>query len=427
MRIFITGASGFIGSHLLQSLLNAGHEVIAGVHNSKTIEQRWPSVKTIECDFTKDHAITDWLPCLKNIDVVINAVGIICETRQQRFDALHTQAPCALFKACEQAGVKRVIQISALGADESAFSRYHLSKRAADNYLMQLKLNWTIVMPSIVYGPGAKSMALFKALAALPLIPIIGKGDQAVQPIHVNDLTRAVMQLVQSDKLKPSCIEMVGPQPVNMKTIYTSLHHWLGLGTAKFISMPYPLALLAGQLGGLLGNTPLTAEAIEMLRKGNTGDVKPFIEKFGFEPADFKQALARTPAQQSDRWHAGLYFLKPILRFTIAFLWIVSGIVSAFVFPVEQSYDMLAQAGITGIWAPLMLYSAAAVDFILGIATLLAYRINLVGMVQIALIVIYSVIISFALPEQWIHPFGPVTKNLPLVAATLIMMVLERR
>jgi len=88
---------------------------------------------------------------------------------------------------------------------------------------------------------------------------------------------------------------------------------------------------------------------------------------------------------------------------------------------------MLAQAGITGIWAPLMLYSAAAVDFILGIATLLAYRINLVGMVQIALIVIYSVIISFALPEQWIHPFGPVTKNLPLVAATLIMMVLERR
>jgi len=427
MHILITGASGFIGGHIVQALIHAGHDVTACVRDGKNVRQRWPGIKVIDADFCNDHEISAWIPRLNKIDIVINTVGIISEKGPQTFDALHTKAPCALFRASHKAGVKRVIQISALGADESAFSQYHLSKRAADECLMALNLDWVIIMPSLVYGPGAASMEFFRSFAALPVIPLVEAGDQAVQPIHVDDLTRAIVQLIHSEAPSQICIEMVGPNQITMKQLYLKLRDWLGMGNAHYLPMPYKLALLAGHLGGLIGNTPLTADAIKMLRKGNTGDVKPFISHFGFEPASFDESLKRTPVQQADQWHAGLFFLRPLLRISIALLWIITGIISSFIFPVEQSYAMLGHAGITGILAPVLLYAASALDIGLGIATLLSYRLTLVGFTQITVIILYTTIISFSQPELWLHPFGPLTKNLPVIVASLIMIILERK
>ena len=427
MRILVTGASGFIGSHIVQALLRTGHEVTACVRTTRAVKQRWSKINVIQADFSRDHNEQIWLARLKNIDVVINAVGIIREQGKQTFEALHTRAPCALFRASQKAGINRVIQISALGADESAFSQYHLSKRAADRCLMSLNLDWVILKPSIVYGPGAKSMAFFKALAALPIIPLVDAGDQPVQPIHIDDMIRAILQTLQPETPSQLIIEIVGPRPITMKKIFIQLRDWLGMGKARFISLPYKIALRAGRWGGFSGNTPMTAEVIQMLHKGNTGDVTPFIKQFGFSPASFEDTLKHTPAQQSDKWHAGLFFLRPCLRFSIAFLWIFTGIISAFVFPLEHSYAMLAKAGITKIWAPILLYAASATDIALGIATLLAYRLHLVGLIQISVILLYTFIITFSQPDQWLHPFGPVSKNLPLIVATLIMLVLERK
>ena len=427
MRIRITGAGGFIGSHLANAMQAAGHEVTACVRTPESLHWNRSALSVIEADFSCDHQVSDWLSRLTGIDVVINCVGIIRESGNQTFDALHTQAPIALFSACKAAGVKRVMQLSALGADETAFSQYHLSKKAADDHLMSLDLEWAIVMPSIVYGPGAKSMALFRAVSGLPFIPLIDSGEQAIQPIHIDDLTRAIVQLVETKSPIGIRVEMVGPRPVAMAELYTKLRRWLGLGQPRFISIPYGLALHGARWGGFLGNTPMTAEAVQMLRNGNVADVSGFIDRFGFRPRSLGQALAATPAQEVYRWHAGIYLLKPLLRIAIGLVWLFTGLVSAFLFPVEQSYAMLAKAGIVGVWAPIMLYGAAVTDMLLGVATLTVYRIPLVGMVQIAVIILYTVIITFSQPEQWLHPFGPISKNLPLIISTLIMMVLERR
>ncbi len=427
MRILITGASGFIGSHLVQAMSEAGHDVLACVRRPESLHQRRPNITTVMADFTRDQAAGDWTHRLQDVDVVINTVGIIRESRGQTFDALHTRAPIALFQACEMTGVKRVIQISALGADENACSHYHTSKRAADRYLRKLNLDWAVAMPSIVYGPGAKSMALFKAISALPLIPLIAAGDQQIQPIHISDMTKALVKLVHTAPPLCTNIEMVGPEPITMKTLYLKLRHWLGLGQARFLSLPYRLALQAARLIGMLGDTPITEESVQMLRNGNSGDVEPFVARFGFKPQDMESVLAATPAQQSDRWHAGLYPLAPALRLSIALVWLFTGIVAAWLFPVEQSYALLARVGVAGIWQPIMLYGAAATDILLGIATLCSWRLRLVAMIQIGIILLYSVIITIWLPEHWTHPFGSISKNLPLVVATLIMIVLEGR
>ena len=96
-----------------------------------------------------------------------------------------------------------------------------------------------------------------------------------------------------------------------------------------------------------------------------------------------------------------------------------------FFFPVEQSYEFLAASGISGNAAPIMLYGLAVVDIILGLATLIGYRIRPLIFFQIALIFLYTLSITFTLPEFWLHPFGPVLKNIPLLATLLVYLTLE--
>lgn len=424
MRILITGASGFIGSHLIQAL-HPHHDIVACVRNPYALLRRFPGIEVIARDYAAALSIEDWLPNLDTIDVVINAVGIIREAGTQTFDRLHDQAPCALFKACQQSGVSKVIQISALGADESAISHYHRSKKAADDCLKQLDLDWVIVKPSIVYGPGGKSASFFKALSALPLIPLVDRGDQQIQPIHIEDLTAALCALVSATAPARLSVDAVGPVPIPFREMLVQYRWWLGMKSPHLLPIPYMLSLCAGKIAGLLGNSPITGEVVQMLRHGNTGDVSTLREILRVSPRPFETALIEQPAVQADRWHARLFFLRPLLRVTLGLLWLMTGAISLGIYPVERSIALLSHLGITGLLAPIALYGAALLDIALGIATLARYRILSVGVAQIVLMLGYSFLISIGLSEFWLHPFGPITKNIPLIAATLVMIALE--
>jgi uncharacterized protein YbjT (DUF2867 family) len=426
MHILITGASGFIGSHLTRSLLDQGHRVTGAVRDPVSYRHRYPRAEAVAIDFTQASHADDWLPLLHDVDAVINAVGIIRESGRQTFRSLHEDTPIALFQACEVIGVKRVIQISALGADKSAQSQYHLTKRAADDFLANSALDWTILRPSIVYGPGARSMALFKALAALPVTPLVNRGEQAIQPIHVNDLTQAVAQCLTADGPQGVRIDLVGPEPISFLELMKQLRQWLGLGPLHKLSLPYSLSLAAAKLGGFLGNSPLTQETIGMLQRGNTAHVHGFIRCFGFTPLSLQAALLAEPARQAEQWHAGLFFLPLLLRLSLALTWILAGIFSAFVHPQSESYALLTQVGLTGWAAPIALYGAAGLDLLLGLATLSNRWLRPALYGQLILMLLYTLIISLFLPLWWAHPFGPVVKNLPIAVATLALLIMQR-
>ncbi len=162
MRILVCGGNGFIGRHIVNLLALAGHDPVARSRHSL------PAL-----DYAKATTPEAWLPHLAGVDAVVNAVGVLRDSASRPIDAMHAQAPIALFDACAAAGVRRVVQISALGIEGSA-TRYATTKRAADEHLLALTaaghLQGCVVRPSVVFGAGGASSEMFLSMARLPAL-----------------------------------------------------------------------------------------------------------------------------------------------------------------------------------------------------------------------------------------------------------------
>jgi uncharacterized protein YbjT (DUF2867 family) len=415
--ILITGATGFIGGHLLRALTAAGYTVIAAQR------RRAPEGRTIFADFARDHDPARWIPRLQGVDIVINAVGVIGERGEQRFSALHTLGPQALFSACASARVRRVIQISALGA-ASAATPYFASKHAADDFLSSLPLEWTIVQPSLVFGAEGASARLFLTLASLPLVPVPGRGEQRIQPIHIDDLCAAVLAMIERDAGIRERLACVGPTILTLRDYLSVLRRSLMIPPAPIIHIPMRCMQAAAWLCERMRMGLLNGDALRMLAAGNVADQQ--THRWLADP------MPRPPEQFIPPAHArsilletSLRWLLPILRISLALVWLWSGITSLGLYPRATSYEMLAASGIPTALQPTFLFGAAALDLLLGVATLALRRRRWLWRIQFGLIVAYTAILSWSLPTLWLHPFGPILKNLPMLALIALLYRLE--
>jgi uncharacterized protein YbjT (DUF2867 family) len=419
--VLLLGANGFIGERLLHALDAAGFEVICGLRSGRVS----PSHRTVDVDYMHDRTPDAWLPRLAGVDVVINAVGILRETPAATFEALHVDAPTALFRACVQAGVKKVVQISALGADVRAASRYHLSKKRGDEVLASLPLQWVIVQPSLVFGAGGQSAALFARLAALPLIPLPGDGDQHVQPIHVDDLCAAIVAVIRTNEHDRQRIAAVGPRPLTLRELLRALRRALSLSEPRFASVPMGVVRAAAAAGDRLRGTLLDSETLGMLLRGNVASPTRIAAVLG-RPSKPVEAFIAPDERRAMANEARLGWLLPLLRAAIGVVWIATAIVSLGVYSVSESYALLARVGLSGGVATAALYGAAAIDLAFGIGVFVLRDRRWLWRAQALLIVVYSVIIAIKLPEYWLHPFGPVLKNLPMLAAIALLHEFEK-
>lgn len=426
MRVLLTGANGFIGRYLLAALRDTGHDVVPAVRAPTTTDRMLPKPVSIKVDFNTDVSPDDWLPRLAGIDAVINCAGVLNARPGQSIDAIHSDAPQALFTACAQAGVRRVIQISAISADAAAETTYAQTKLAADTFLAQTDLDWIILRPSLVYASGAYGgTALLRALAATPwVIPLVGKGEQPFQPIHIDDLTTAVCRILDQPKLVREIIDPAGPDVVTLREILIDLRQWLGLAPGRPIQVPLALIRILARIGDFTGG-PINTTALRQLLYGNAGAPDRFISLVGITPRRWRNALLAHPAQTQDRWHARLYLLRPALRWSLALLWLVSGIVGL-VLPGAVTAAFVAPFGLTGEAAIAAVWLFSAIDIAIGLALLLRWRPGLLAAIQIGLIGAYTIGLTIIEPALWRDPLGPLVKNIPLMVAAATLAVLER-
>jgi len=422
VKILVCGASGFIGSAICAALAAAGHDVLRGVRLALLPGE-------IAIDYTVDLQPSSWMARLHGIDAVVNAVGIIREHAEASFEALHSAAPRALFAACAAAGVQRVVQISALGAEQGE-SAYFASKRAADEALMALPLDWTVVRPSLVFGAHGESAALFCKMASMPLIAAPALGEARFQPVHIDDLARAAVAAIDPATPARRVIDLAGGSSVTFDGMLRAYREAMGFPPAPMLRIPAPVMACAAWLGGKLRGSPLTPDNWRMLRAGSAP-----ADEVAANRATTRELLGRppraigtfiTPADRElFRLRALAAWRGILLRGTLAAVWLATAMVSAFIYPRAGSLAMLARVGLEGWPATLALYGAAALDAALGIATIVRPR-RALWLAQGALILGYSVVIAACLPEYLWHPFGPLLKNLPILAILFILLAEEK-
>jgi uncharacterized protein YbjT (DUF2867 family) len=422
MRVLLTGASGFIGRAVADALLRRGHSVV------RVLRRPPPDTDdVVQADFAGVPSRAWWRPRLHGIDAVVNAVGILREERGQSFRALHIEAPAELFHACAAAGVGTVVQVSALGADAQGRSAYHRSKKAADDVLRALPLRAAIVQPSLVYGPGGASAALFNKMAMAPLLPLPAGGRMQVQPVHVDDLVAGIVALLDAPPGGVVTLAFAGPRPLALREYLHALRQALGEpGSLRVLPVPASLFRATAAVAGHLPGSLLDADTADMLLAGNATADNALPGLLGHAPRaprDFVAPAAAEPARRA----AALDLWLPVLRLALALLWLWTGIVSLGLYPLQDSYALLDRVGLHGALATIALYGAAALDLALGVLTLVAapaWR-RWVWLAQLALVGCYTVLITLFLPDYWLHPYGPISKNLPVVAAIALLWALE--
>jgi nucleoside-diphosphate-sugar epimerase len=423
MRILLTGASGMIGAQLQTALLAEGHHLVCAMRSPPG--NTHPRLAYLHADFTKDTQQAVWAARLREVDAVINAVGIFRQSGAQTFARLHTETPCALFAACAASdSVQLVIQISALGADQHAETAYHLSKKAADDFLATLPLRAFIVQPSLVYARDGVSARLFKMLASMPFTVRFGKTAQEVQPIHLDDAVAAITALlrqplpVASDAATARRLALVGPAPLPFTAYLAALRKGMGMGRLRTLRLP----AFVGRLAASLGIGLLDRDTLRMLNRGNTADPDATLRLLGHAPRAPDTFIDHPSAERAQ---ARLGWLLPPLRLSVALVWIATAIVSAFFYPHALSYALLERTGVPPAYGPLMLYGACAFDLAMGLGMLLLRRRRWLWRAQLALIGFYTVLIAWKLPEFLVHPYGPLTKNLPMLAAIWLLAEFE--
>jgi nucleoside-diphosphate-sugar epimerase len=434
MKILICGASGFIGRHLAQVLQDGGHQVWHGGRNNDL--PRTPFSVAIDYRQPLNAA------SVQGMDVVINAVGIL-NGSDADFVQMHTDAPIALFDACQQAEVKRFVQISALAGGAHAVAQasapaladlpaFLASKHAADSYMQTHAhaMHCLIVRPSLVVGVDGASSQMFRSLASLPLLLLPGSGAQQVQPVHIIDLCHAIKNWIEQAQTGSRMVAAVGPHAISYRAMLARYRSDMGLPAAPAIPLPMPLVRAACQLASALpiklpgmAGAALSPANLRMLEANNTAAPDAFAQLLGRTPRE--RWLGALPASHS-RQAAIAAWATPLLKLSLALLWWITALVSSGLYPLADSLALLAPLRLPHGVALLLLYGAAGLDLTLGLATLW-WPSRRLWWLQIGLILGYTLIISLTLPHFWLHPFGPILKNLPILALLFVLLAQETR
>lgn len=419
MRVLIVGVSGFIGSAIAARLCARGEEVI-GV--SRTRPRAGPPVRHLALDVAELLVATAWRPLLSGVDAVVYCAGALQEAPGDSLQTLHHAAPLALFRACVDAGVRRIIYFSAIGVDRETPTPFSHTKRAGEQAIMDLDLEWVILRPSVVVGQGAYGgSALLRGLAALPVLPLPPRTG-ALQVVHLDDVVQTVVYFLNPESAGRVALDLAGPRAWPLADLVAKFRHWLGWPRATVLTLPSWLCTAAFRLGDVAGwfgwRSAIRSSAGRELLRGATGDPGPWAVATGIDPRSIEVVFLRERAPVQERWFARLYLLRPWIFGIAAFFWISTGIV-ALGPGWQDGIALMDEGGVSGWKAAAVVIAGALCDIAVGLA--IAWRRTARWGVIAALVVtlVYAVIGTVLVPRLWSDPLGPMLKVMPILVLHL--------
>jgi uncharacterized protein YbjT (DUF2867 family) len=413
-RILLVGAGGFIGTAVLARLRKEGYFVRPLARGDGPVRLMYPGHDWLDRDIALLKRPSDWLPWLENIDAVVNCAGLLQSPGGEALRAVHADSLVALATACTEAGVRRFIHFSAVGVDRGA-TPFSITKE-----------DWVILRPSVVVGRAAAGgSALLRGLAGLPVAPRLREAGP-LQIVQLADVVETVAFFL--DRTTPSrmVVELAGPDRIALADVIAIYRRWLGLRPAPSPSLPDWIWRTAARIGdGLtwLGwRTAVNTTALRELRHGAIGNPTRWVATTRIVPQSLADALQAEPASTQDRWHARLYFLRPLLLAVFAAFWIATGFVS--LGPGwEVGLTVMAQTPAASLAVPAVIAGGLA-DLVIGLGMLWRRTARLALWAALGLSVFYVVAGAILAPQLWIDPLGPMLKVWPILALNLVALAL---
>ena len=269
--IAIFGAGGFIGKHLMRELTKLDYRVKVATRNPhhKGYLKPLGNPGQIEIFKTNIFDSEDIKQILTNCDLVINLVGILYETKKQKFKQIHSQFPYLLSNLCNEFGIKNLVHISALGIKEKHPSKYIQSKLEGEKNIQEIFKPSVILRPSVVFGPEDKFFNTFASIAQFsPFLPLIGGGKTKFAPIYVGDVAKAIVKALELNNSEPKIYELGGPENYSFKELMEIL--LAEIKKKRFlIPIPFGFAKFQSYFLQMMSNPLLTPDQVELLKHHN--------------------------------------------------------------------------------------------------------------------------------------------------------------
>jgi NADH dehydrogenase len=307
--ILVTGASGFVGSHTVPTLLAAGHRVVALCRTptaGETVVGRLPvaqraNVEVRIGDLTRPATLG---PALAGVDCVVHLVALPRDVNGGAdLRLVNTEGTRAMVAAMKSAGVRRLVHMGAMGVTDDPALHYASSKAKAEALVSASDLAWTILKPSLQFGEGDGFFNIVAGLVRLSpgIVPVPGDGLARFQPIHVDDVAAVVARAVADPTTVGGVFELGGPRYWTYREITREVIRALGKRRA-IVPMPVPLIrLVAGTAERLRIPFPVATDQLRQLRLDNIGPLDLIPTRFGFEPRAMEGRLGYLKARPRDQ------------------------------------------------------------------------------------------------------------------------------
>jgi uncharacterized protein YbjT (DUF2867 family) len=424
--VMVTGATGLIGSAVTARLISAGHNVFGVARNVKEAARRWPGAQWRTCDIARMTQSGLWVSYLDGVDVVVNCAGVLQDGPEDSTRGVHVDGIAALFAACEQTGVQRVVHFSAIGVDRKTPTEFSRTKLEGDRRLMACDLNWIILRPSIVVGrPAYGGSALFRGLAALPVLPVM-PDTGLLQVVQLDDVVNTVLFFLAPDAPAHLALDLAGPEQLPFTEVVRKYRCWFGWREPRLVRLPAWVAGVLYRLGDAAGRLgwrpPVRSTARREIIRGAVGDPREWSRLTGIIPQSLSAALASEPASVQERWFAALYLLKPVLFSVLSAFWILSGLLS--IGPGYQIGVALMSEGGTGYMSPFAVIAGSLVDLAIGIGIAIRRSARIALYAALAISLFYAIAGTIILPRLWIDPLGPMVKIFPITVLNLVVLAI---
>ena len=293
--IGIFGAGGFLGKHLMRQLTKLNYRVKVATRNPYLKGYLKPLGNPGQIELFKTNIFNpeDVKQVLKNCDLAINLVGILFETRKQKFNQIHAQFPNLLSELCNELGVEKIVHVSALGVKADHPSQYMQSKLQGEKNIQNIFKQSVILRPSVIFGPEDKFFNTFATLAQFsPVLPLIGGGKTVFEPIYVGDVAEAIVKSLELNNSKPSIYELGGENYSFKELMQILLNE---IRKKRFLMpIPFGMAKFQSYFLQMLPTPILTPDQVEMLKHNNvvSGDYKT-LKNFKIESTTIQSILPK--------------------------------------------------------------------------------------------------------------------------------------